>query len=141
MTGASKMVRRRRRYDPQRLAAAERQVLALGWRQHGYTYAQIAAQAGYGSRQAAHKAVMSAIRRTMPKPSEMARCLELQRVDALFGAIYRAACGGDMAACSAAVELMAFRARLLGLDAPEQSQLFVAPHTTDAPGLLVMFQP
>lgn len=44
----------------------------------------------------------------------------IQRVDALFVAIYRKALAGDADAISAVLGLMAFRARLLGLDAQKK---------------------
>ncbi|MEP6874058.1 MAG: hypothetical protein ABI887_06800 [Burkholderiales bacterium] len=120
---------RRSKFDPQRIAAVERQKHALHWRGHGYTYQQIADAAGYRSKQAAHKAVSSALARTRHQPGKgllIERLLDTERVDAMFAAIYPMACRGDLRAVAAVVDLMAYRARLLGLDTPQQSELFIA---------------
>lgn len=59
-------------------------------------------------------------RRVRRADREHAIRLELQRVDGLFVAIYRKALAGDADAISAVLDLMAFRARLLRLDAPKK---------------------
>jgi hypothetical protein len=117
------MRRGRSKHDPQRLAAVERQVAVLEWRKRGLSYSQIAARLGYRSRQAAWKAAWAGMTRTPTRPDANELALELARVDALFGAIYERAIRGDLGAIDAALSLMQFRARLLGLDAPPQVEL------------------
>lgn len=150
MTAATggRLGRRRSRFDPQRIAGAERQVRALRLRALGYSYAQIADAAGYNSRQAAHKAIMSALAR--PRPASRAvlnveRMIDLERVDALFAAIYPAACDGNTQAIAVVVGLMERRARYLGLDVPEKRELTGkdgAPlQVQQPPSLTVQFVP
>lgn len=112
------MVRKRGKYDAQRIAAVGRQGRALEHRKHGLTYSQIAALAGYNSKQAAWKAARSALDRTRRPALDSDRRLELLRVDALYIQMHCRAVKGDPAAAGVAIELMAHRARLLGLDAP-----------------------
>lgn len=105
-------------HSRRRLEAVEQQVKALQYRKVGLTYAQIADRLRMGSPQAAWNAVESALKRTLQEPAAVVRKLELGRLDAMFVPVYINACRGDLAALSAALNIMARRARLLGLDAP-----------------------
>lgn len=109
-------------HSRRRLEAVELQVKALQCRKAGLTYAQIADRLGMGSPQAAWNAVESALRRTLQEPADVVRKLELGRLDAMFIPVYINACRGDLAALSAALNIMTRRARLLGLDAPLKTE-------------------
>lgn len=114
-----------RRHDPARLAAAERQRQALHLRAAGFSYRQIGKQLGF-SGQAAWLAVNSALARTAPTASDTDRTLELQRLDAMFAAIYADATSGNLDAIGTVLGIMVRRARLLGIDAPGRIE-HVAP--------------
>jgi hypothetical protein len=106
-----------------RLAAVERQRLALGMRRGGASYDDIARKLGYAGPNGAHKAVLSAIRKTLAEPADDVRLLELDRLDRLQLAYWTRATGDrdrppDLAAAHYVLKLMDRRARLLGLDAP-----------------------
>jgi hypothetical protein len=132
------MRRGRSKHDAKRMAAVERQVATLECRKLGMSYPQIAARLGFNSRQAAWKAAQSGMKRTRPRADKNALALELARVDDLFVAIYWRAIRGDVEATEAALALMQFRARLLGLDAPTQIELSsTVPPSFDRPTLIV----
>src|SRR5690606_34877588 len=100
------------------IKAHDRMLAALELRKQGLTYRQIAAQTGYKSAQAAHKAVMTALQRTTQEPADEVRKLELERLDALLFGVWEAAINGDDKAVNNALRIMERRAQLLGLDAP-----------------------
>lgn len=109
--------------SPRRIRAVmERQLPALEYRRLGYTYAQIAEALGYGSAQAAYKAVAAALKRVVRAPGEDVFLLELERVDALFVRPYQDALAGDLMALSACLAIMERKCRMLGLDAPVKSE-------------------
>lgn len=101
-----------------RIDAAERQRKALEARKAGATYDQIARQLNYGSTSAAHKAVMTALRKTIQEPADELRQLELTRLDALLIPVWGQAMKGSLPAIDRAIRIMERRAKLLGLDAP-----------------------
>jgi hypothetical protein len=109
-------------HSPRRLAAVEQQVTALRYRKMGLTYGEIAERLGMRSSQTAWSAVESALKRTLQEPADYVRKLELGRLDAMFIPVYINACRGDLAALSAALNIMTRRARLLGLDAPLKTE-------------------
>lgn len=123
------------------LTVAERQRAALELRTAGKNFDAIAAELGYSSRSAAHKAVVSALRDVIAEPAEDVRQLELARLDGLYeraltiaddrAVIEIGSVNADrpavlalatdararVAALQAAVKVMERRAKLLGLDA------------------------
>lgn len=112
-----------------RLAAADRQRLALQLRKGGLDYRRIADQLGYDGPSGAFKAVTSALQKTLKEPAEDVRTLELARLDDLLTGLWpevlprRDPATGDtipanLAAIDRVVRVMERRAKLLGLDAP-----------------------
>lgn len=109
--------------SPRRIKAAmEKQLAALGYRKIGYTLAQIADALGYAGPQGAQAAVTTALMRVVRGPAEHVLTLELERLDPLFVKPYQGALTGDLMARSACLNLMARKAKLLGLDAPVRSE-------------------
>ncbi|MCC6446809.1 MAG: hypothetical protein IT210_25580 [Armatimonadetes bacterium] len=106
---------------PRRIAEAGKEAQALNLRKQGHTFEQIAEQVGYADRSGAHKAVMRALQRLTNEPAAEARALELLRLDALLLALWPQAEKGDLKAIQSVLNLMARRARYLGLDAPPKA--------------------
>lgn len=125
-------------HSRRRLEAVEQQVKALHYRKMGLTYAEIADRLGMGSPQAAWNAVESALKRTLQEPADVVRKLELGRLDAMFVPVYVNACRGDLAALSAALNIMARRARLLGLDAPLKTETRTDLNANSTTGVMVV---
>jgi hypothetical protein len=108
-----------------KIAAAERRVKALELRKAGKTYREIGRALGY-SEQRAHKLVTAELSRLNAQRVEQAKevtRLELERLDALWAGVWTQAKRGNGAAVDRALSIMQRRARLLGLDAPKQSQV------------------
>jgi len=101
------------------LAALERERQALQLRKGGATFEAIAAHLGYHNHSGAYKAVRRAMRRTLQEPANELRRLELARLDDLLRGVWVAACQGNVAAVDRVLKIMARRAALLGLDAPQ----------------------
>lgn len=99
-----------------KLTAADRQRRALELRRQGLDYAAIADELGYAGRQGAHKAVSSALQRHEAESVDDLRRVEGLRLDDLQRAVWPAAMAGDLAAVGKALEVMARRAKLFGLD-------------------------
>lgn len=97
------------------LAAAARQADALRLRKEGRTFEEIGAALGI-SRQAAHKAVSSALKAVTREPALELQALELERLDALTAAVWPAASSGDLPAVDRVLRLMERRAKLCALD-------------------------
>ncbi|WP_211440934.1 hypothetical protein [Collimonas humicola] len=105
--------------SPRRIKAVEeKQLQALEYRKMAYTYAQIAEVLGYATPQGAYLAIQSALTRIIREPAEDVLKLELERLDAMFSKPYQAATNGDLLAVGACLNIMARKAKLLGLDAP-----------------------
>lgn len=96
---------------------------ALQLRAEGRTFREIASEVGYNSVQAAHEAVKRALKELVREPAEDVLHLELERLDRMWGVHYLNAQAGDVQALGACIRLMERRAKLLGLDAPEKSEL------------------
>ena len=112
------------------IRAREREKRALELRKAGLSYAQIAEKLGYADPSGAHKAVMRALDKLVPKEDvEKVRRLELARLDAIAIKLWKQIVEeGDIQAVNAYLRVMERRARYLGLDAPQK----VAP--TDPSG-------
>ena len=87
------------------LSALDRQMQALDLRKSGASFAQIAQALGYATPSGAHKAVMSAIKKTLREPAEEVRTLELERLDRLQMAAWTKAIKGDLRAIMASCQL------------------------------------
>jgi len=112
-----------------RLNAAEAANRALELRKAGCTFKQIGA-AMHFSEQRAHQIVTKELQRLNAKRAEAAdevRRLELDRLDTLFFGQWKNAQSGHQGAVKACLDIMARRAKILGLDAPTK----IAPTTPD----------
>ena len=105
--------------SPRRIHAVEvKQAEALEYRKQGYTYEQIAEALGYKTAQGAYAAIQSALTRIIREPAQEVLQIELERLDAMFMRPFAAATSGDLMAIGACLNIMARKAKLLGLDAP-----------------------
>ncbi len=106
-----------------RIEAKERALKALELRKKGVRYEQIAQQLGYSNRGSAHKAVMRELNLLAKECLEEAskvRDLELQRLDDLFLAAWKAIANGSESAIDRALRVSESRRKLMGLDAAQK---------------------
>lgn len=100
------------------LNAVDKQARALELLKEGKTYDQIAGQLGYASRSGAHKAVSTALQKTIQEPADELRTLHRIRLQAMWDAIWWAVAKGDPQAIDRALKIMERESKLLGLDMP-----------------------
>lgn len=104
-----------------RVQAAERERQAVSLRIAGATYAQIAERLGV-TPPAVYKMVtkhLVEVAKHTADSAEQLRAIELQRLDALQAALWADAMRGDEQKTDRVLKVMAQRAKLLGLNAPE----------------------
>jgi hypothetical protein len=106
-----------------RLAAIEKQRLALEFRMAGVPFRDIAQRLGYGGPAGAFKAVQSAIKATLQEPANEVRRLEDQRLDKLLSVWWPRMLAGEAEAAEKVLAVMKRRAALLGLDAPIKKEV------------------
>ena len=102
------------------IAHRERNAKALQLRKEGMNFEDIARECGFSSRQRAHEAVSTEIKRLTREPAEEVLVLELERLDAMFTMPYLNAQAGDLNAINVCLRIMDRRAALLGIDAPKK---------------------
>lgn len=107
------------------VVAAERRWRALELRRQGSTLAQIGAELGI-SPQAAAKALDRALAELRPEPPRALLDLEQQRLDHYLSRLAPAIERGDAEAIHAALRIAERRAKLVGLDAPDERRLSLA---------------
>lgn len=107
----------------QQISAVEKQLRALELRKSGAAYATIAEVLGYRSPSGAHAAVKSALKKTLQEPADELRQLELARLDAMLAALWPKANAGDVKAVHGVLKVLERRAKLLGLDAPTETDI------------------
>lgn len=113
---------------PQRAESLARQNRALELRQQGLTYQQIADAIGCDV-STAHRATMRALEALQQDTAERAadvRALELQRLDAALAAIMDRVHAGEDRAVASMLRIMDRRARYLGLDEPERTEVQIS---------------
>jgi hypothetical protein len=120
----------RAKATPNRIAVAQREREALELRKAGKTFDEIAGALGYSERGGAAKAVSRALAATVQEPADELRRLEVERLDALWGALWPLAIDGQLGAVDRCLAVQARRAKLLGLDAPPRHAIDVI--TTEA---------
>lgn len=109
--------------SPKAIKAAEMGLRALELRKAGATYETIAQMLGYSSKATAFNAVTRIMSQSKREATKEAFEMELRRLDDLMMTLWPLARAGDnMAAIDRVLRIMERRAKLLGLDAPEQSQ-------------------
>lgn len=103
--------------------AIDNQLKALELRKAGVSYQRIADTLGYKSASGAHKAVQTALKKTLQEPADDLRKLELERLDSAAAAIYPSVKQGQYGAIDRWIKIMERRAKLLGLDAPTKADI------------------
>ncbi len=103
------------------IKAIDKQLEALKMRIAGRSYADIAEALDYASRGSAHKAVATALRKTLQEPADEVRSLEIERLDELLMSIWQYRMKPDY--LDRVLKIMERRAKLLGLDAPTKQDL------------------
>lgn len=103
------------------MKSLERMNRALELRKGGVSYAFIASELGYASPSGAHKAVMSALKKTLQEPADELRQLEVERLDALLAVMWSRKSIPDFT--DRILKIMERRAKLLGLDAPTRANI------------------
>jgi hypothetical protein len=109
--------KRETKTSSRRIKATERQAAALEMRAAGNDFRTIAKELGYRGPSGSHRAVMSALKKTLQEPADELRQLELARLDKLWRISYALSMGGNGPAIDRCIRLMERRAKLLGLDA------------------------
>jgi hypothetical protein len=105
------------------IEAVDKRKHVVELRRAGHGWDEVAKQAGYASRGAAYTAFTLALKEVVREPTRELVELELQRLDALFLAMWELAKQGDYQATDRAIRIMERRAKLLGLDAPERIEV------------------
>ena len=111
----------------QNVRGLDHKIRALQLRQEGYRYREIAVQLGI-TEQGAHQLVIDELRRQktqLPELADEVRRLELERLDAMQLALVTKVKKGDTAAIQTVLKIMERRAKLLGLDAPQEFTLLL----------------
>lgn len=98
----------------------ERETKVLQLRIAGASFDQIAKTIGYADRAGAHKAYQRAMSRVYAEPAAELREIAAARLDAMLTAVWRQAAAGDLKAVDCVLRIETRRAKLLGLDAPQQ---------------------
>lgn len=109
------------RTNARAMNARQRELQALELRMAGQPYSQIAKALGYRNRASAYSAVIRVLDRREAEPAERVRNMELQRLERLLQAYWKRAVRKrtpDIAAAKLCLDILARRARMLGLDAP-----------------------
>lgn len=106
------------RTSPRRIESHQKAVKAVELRKAGMTYVQIAQAVGYGSPEAACKAVSRALEESIVEPTQGLIQLETERLDRLMLALWKDATNGNQGAVDRVLKIMERRAKLLGLDRP-----------------------
>jgi hypothetical protein len=108
---------------PSNVEAQVRAAQAIEKRMEGKTFQEIADELGYASKQAAHKAVTTALNDTISEKAEQYRTLELRRLDKMFELPVINAQAGDNFAIASCLRIMERRARLIpGLEVPQETK-------------------
>lgn len=115
-----------------RLANHERVLQAVELRKAGASFGAIADRLGWKTRQAAFAAVMKYIDQTRTEGVDELRAVEAERLDAMQLQYWPQAMRGDVEAAALILKIMARRARMFGLDAPQKTELSGSLEITDA---------
>ncbi len=124
---ASKATTKPRKSTPRALDLLERQKKALEMRRDRYTFEQIAAKLGYSDRGGAWHDVQNGMKEIIREPAEMVRDQELAQLDEMYAGLRPGIMIGDTKAITAGLKIQERRSKLLGLDAPTQTNITGAP--------------
>lgn len=113
------------------IKTAEKHAQVLELRKQGKSLQEIADALGYSHPSGAHQALTRAIEQMVSEPAEDVKALELLRLDGMFSEAWKKVEAGDLALGDFVLRLMARRAKLLGLDAPEKMEALVKNEGAD----------
>jgi hypothetical protein len=105
--------------EPEQL---DRELAVVELRREGKTWQQIADAVSYATAMGAWKAYQRACQRTLQEPTDEARRIELDRLDALQRTYWEPAVEGNLRAADFVLRVIDRRARILGIDAPQKIQ-------------------
>lgn len=105
--------------EPEQL---DRELAVVELRREGKTWQQIAEKVNYATAMGAWKAYQRACQRTLQEPTDEARRIELDRLDALQRTYWEPAVEGNLRAADFVLRVIDRRARILGIDAPQKIQ-------------------
>ena len=105
--------------EPEQL---DRELAVVELRREGKTWQQIANAVSYATPMGAWKAYQRACQRTLQEPTDEARRIELDRLDALQRTYWEPAVEGNLRAADFVLRVIDRRARILGIDAPQKIQ-------------------
>ena len=105
--------------EPEQL---DRELAVVELRREGKTWQQIADAVKYATPMGAWKAYQRACQRTLQEPTDEARRIELDRLDALQRTYWEPAVEGNLRAADFVLRVIDRRARILGIDAPQKIQ-------------------
>ena len=103
-------------------AQLDRELAVVELRRGGNTWQQIADAVNYATPMGAWKAYQRACQRTLQEPTDEARRIELDRLDALQRTYWDPAIEGNLRAADFVLRVIDRRARILGIDAPQKIQ-------------------
>lgn len=108
-----------------RIKSRENEVKALELRKEGKPYSAIAAILGVSPKSAFKMVQRTLVRMSKDSTSnfETVRQLEVERLDALLGAIWPQAMGGNVDSVERALKISKRRSEIMGLDAPDKHEL------------------
>lgn len=112
-----------KRMTPAAIDRAKRRSQALELRAAGRKWREIADALGYSSPQHACRDGRKALNELTEAPAREVLAEELDRLEKLTQAVWKAARGGDVNAIDRVLRIMERRARYLGLDSPEKLEV------------------
>lgn len=109
--------------------SADRRLQCFELRKQGYSYREIGRELGISEAQSHRdvKRVMVKLEKLTLDSAVQYREMELERLDTLYKVSYDQAIAGDLAALDRCLKISEARRKLLGLDAPVQSEVAIAP--------------
>lgn len=103
-----------------KVSVAERQIQALKLRARGKSYEYIANELGFAGPSGAYATIQRALRELKRENREELIDIELARLDELLDGVWEKAISGNDKAINAVMQIMARRAKYLGLDSATQ---------------------
>lgn len=119
--------------SPSKIKRAKKIAEALDYRLQGHSYPKIAEAMGEPV-STVFTYVSDGLKQIVREPAEALREIELERVDVLLAAVFADAAEGDDTKINTTLRVMERRAKLLGLDKPEQLDVSAAVATANMTG-------
>jgi uncharacterized protein YerC len=109
----------------------DQKLQCLKLRKTGMTYEDIATTVGLNSKVVAFRAVKTALKFTLKEPAEAVRSMEVERLNVMLKAIWAMVENGHLGAIDRALKIIDARAKLLGLNAPQEVNFGFGKMTND----------